>query len=72
MTKYKIRFYREYEIETMAPEYALKEGRVLFEKDIALGKEFLEHAFIYEIEFEVPSGPGYKNGKRTFNGKILK
>lgn len=67
--KYKVRFYREYGIETTEPADALKMARGLFVKD--LGEQKIGAGFIYEIRFISNSGQRYKHEEKVFNGEIF-
>jgi len=68
--KYKVRFYRQYEIDTTALEDALTQGRKRFDDDLKEMGKPRGMNFEYEIIFHVDRGPGYQTEKKTFDGGL--
>jgi len=64
-TKYTVRLFREYVIETTAPEDALKQARETLANEIAEGAPA---PFSYVLKFESPIPQNPKFVLKTFEG----
>ena len=63
--KYKVRFYREYEVEAVEPDHALREARKMYQADKKSGKRL---HYTYSIHFNRAPAPGMVSVEKVFDG----
>lgn len=63
MSKFEVRFYREYIVDAYSPDEALSDARKMFKESMKAENKKFEYEIIFEVE---PHNPGERLLKKSF------